>query len=107
MSADDEQQRRHDELMAQLRRNNQPRPTDFLASMIIGGAVGWLIAAFVLPIAAFFLLILFVAPQLAIGVAVLIALAVWAIHRRGKRLDGRPPVDHPRVQSWLKETEER
>ena len=46
----DEEQRRHDELMAQLRRNNAPRPTDTLARMAIGGVVGLTVAAFVTPV---------------------------------------------------------
>jgi hypothetical protein len=94
MSYYSDEQRRHEELMAQLQR---PQPINTLASIIMGGAAGWLIAAFVLPIALFVLLmaLFFLIGLIGIGIkfwplgiAMLIGaiwLFVWLVrHQRNK-----------------------
>jgi hypothetical protein len=88
MYSDEERRRQleHEELMAQLQRNNQPGP---LEQMIIGGVAGYLIAAFVVPILLFFVLVGFVmvclAPKLMLAVAVIVALVYGVRQRRAKR----------------------
>jgi hypothetical protein len=85
------EERRHDEMMAQLRRNNEERPTDFLARLVIGGLAGWFIAMVLIPLALFALFMVFVFWPLTLFLLVVVV-AIWAIVH-GKKGGQDNPLD--------------